>query len=234
MVHWFHATRVPPDTTFQDGILPLLMVRERIWTFLGWLASEWVTAADWARFRNNMGGSGAWAYQLKTNRMDGPCGFLCRDAIFKPKEFSQRDYLNIPEIIEHICSSFEEMFRHSLRHRFVAATKPCIVKFRSSKPRPAALGKALMYIHKHAKNDGEGLYLCNTCFENEGNVIAPNDILRIDWPILFSSGERRIARPVACTMSTRLRRGERNATMSTAGAGQNRAARLARHRISVA
>jgi hypothetical protein len=182
MVHWFHATRVSPDTTFQDGILPLLMVRERIWTFLGSLASEWVTAADWASFRNNMGGSGAGAYQLKIKRMDGPYGVLCRDAIFKPEEFSQHDYLNRPEIIEHICTSFEEMFKHSLWHRFVAATKPCIVKFRSSKPRLDAVGKALMYIHKNAKNDGEWLYRCNTCFENEGNVIAPNDILRIDWP----------------------------------------------------
>ena len=182
MVHWFHATRVPADTTFQDGILPLLMVRERIWTFLGSLASEWVTAADWARFRNNMGGSGASAYQLKTNRMDGPCGFLCRDAILIPENFSVRNYLNIPESIAHICDSFEEMFKHSLRQTFVAATKPCIVKFRSSKPRRAALETALMYIHKHAKNDGERLYLGNTCFDNEGNVIAPNDILRIDWP----------------------------------------------------
>ena len=163
------------------------MMRERIWTFLGRLASEWVTAAEWARFRKNMGGSGAWAYQLKTNQMDGPFSFLCREVIFTPKDFIHHDYLNIPEIIEDICNSFEEMFGHSLRHKFVAATKPCIVKFRSSKPRPDALGKALMYIHTHAKSDGEGLFLCNTCFENEGNVITPNDILRIDWPSLTNA-----------------------------------------------
>jgi hypothetical protein len=63
LVHWFHATRVPSTTTFEKGILPTSAVLDRIWTFLGTLASEWSTANEWEHFRTAMpatNGDGAW------------------------------------------------------------------------------------------------------------------------------------------------------------------------------
>ncbi len=141
-IYWFHATRVPPATTFQEGILPLSARLENLWSLLGQLATGWVTQAEWEYFRMNMRGHGAERYKLKLSHgviSEGPFAFLVRDAILRPNEISSHDYLDIPEIVEDICLSFEEMYARPLRERFLGETKPCIVKFLSDEPRPDAV-----------------------------------------------------------------------------------------------
>ena len=182
IVHWFHATRVAPHSDFKEGILPVPMMKERLWTGLGELASEWVTAEDWAEFRQNIGG----AYRLKM-RWDGPFAFVCRDIIFRWEKCHHHDYLGVPEIVEDICNSFTDKFGYPLMDKFVDATKPCIVKFRSSKPRPDAVGKALMYIHLLAQPGNDRIGGCVTCIDNGGEPIKRSDILRIDWPNIDNS-----------------------------------------------
>lgn len=182
-VMWFHATRVPDGTSFEEGLLPMSARLEHIWTFLGRLASDWSTPQEWKVFRKGMRGQGASQYALKVSSglADGPFAFLVREMIFQPRLLGNHDYLGVPEIVEDICMSYEEMHGKPLRARFIERTRPCIVKFRASEPRPDTLAAALLYVHR--KSRGEDLWTpCNTCFSGEGLAVPPTSILAVEWP----------------------------------------------------
>jgi hypothetical protein len=126
VIYWFHATRTTPDATFQEGILPLKPMLPRIWDFLGQLASEWSSRSEWLHFRENMDGPGAQQYAWKVCSAEdqGPFGFLVRSVILCSEDFGNHDYLGIPEIVEDICLSYEEMFDQPLRESYLRATQP--------------------------------------------------------------------------------------------------------------
>jgi hypothetical protein len=181
-VMWFHATRVPEGTTFEDGLVPLSGRLDLLWEFLGQLADDWSTAREWKAFRNDMGGVGGRQYAWKVNsgHDEGPFAFLVRDIIFQPEPMDNHDYLGIPEIVEDICLSYEETYGRSLRERFVNRTRPCIVKFRATDSRPDALEAALLYIHRESRS--EDLWTpCNTCYSGEGRSIPPASIVSVEW-----------------------------------------------------
>ena len=78
----------------------------------------------------------------------GPFAFLVRPIIFQSRQAGNHDYLGIPEIVEDICLSYEEMYGHSLRERFLEASRPCIVKFRTGEwTEDRAVQAALMFVH---------------------------------------------------------------------------------------
>ncbi|HUY13914.1 MAG TPA: hypothetical protein VMX16_09845 [Terriglobia bacterium] len=184
VIYWFHATRVPPDTRFQDGIQPLSQILGRVWAFLGSLASGWSTPTEWLAFKNGMRGQFADQYARKVTSgfNEGPFAFLVREVVLlRDRVGANHDFLGIPELVEDICLSYEGMFGHCLRARFSAATRPCIVKFRSTDPGRNALAAALMYVHRKAK--GQELDLsCNTCYSGEGRAVPPHGILQVEWP----------------------------------------------------
>lgn len=184
VIYWFHATRVAPDTRFEDGIQPLSQVLDRVWAFLGCLASAWSTPTEWLAFRNGMRGQFAdqYARKVASRFNQGPFAFLVRDALLLRDQMgANHDFLGIPEIVEDICLCYEMMFGHCLRARFSEATKPCIVKFKSTGPRPDALAAALMYVHRKAKGQ-ELERSCNTCYSGEGVAVPPGDIVQVEWP----------------------------------------------------
>jgi hypothetical protein len=96
VIHWFHATRVRPETEFSDGIQPLNAVLPAIKSLLETLAT-----------RPPSGGSskpwvwGGFQYTLKTTDPihHGPFAFLVRDAITRRASFTH-DYLATPEVVE--------------------------------------------------------------------------------------------------------------------------------------
>jgi hypothetical protein len=186
VIYWFHATRVAPDTTFEDGIQPLSQVLDRVWAFLGSLASAWSSPTDWLAFRSGMRGQFAdqYARKLAYQFNEGPFAFLVRDALLLRDQMgANHDFLGIPEIVEDICLCYEMMFGYRLRARFSEATKPCVVKFKSRAPRPDALAAALMYVHRKAKGQ-ELERSCNTCYSGEGVAVPPHDIVQVEWPDL--------------------------------------------------
>jgi len=94
VVMWFHATRVPDGTSFEEGLLPMSARLEHIWAFLGQLASDWSTSQEWEAFRRGMRGQGASQYALKVSSglAEGPFAFLVRDMIFQPGTLGNHDY----------------------------------------------------------------------------------------------------------------------------------------------
>jgi hypothetical protein len=182
IVHWFHATRVVPKTLFDDGIKPFAAMLDAIWHFLGGLAAVWSTAEQWNAFRAEMPGQGGCQYHSKVgfDFAKGPFGFLVREIVLEPALVGNHDYLGIPEIVEDICLSYDETFGHHLRQRFLEATKPCIVKFRSVEARPDALAAALVYVHRKLLGD-ELCIDCNTCFDGEGKAVDGHNVLSVEW-----------------------------------------------------
>jgi len=190
-ISWFHATRVPRNATFSEGIQPLNIRLEHIWRFLGQLASEWVTPGEWSQFRANLGGSGEFQYYLKTGEPVhwGPHAFLVRDVPLQVSETCNHDYLAGPEIVEDICQSFIDRFGQNLIGLFRAATCPCLVKFTSTIQRPDAVTCALYYLYCHFWDDGFPID-ANTCFDGEGQTIPKEDIVDIEFFPDYDTSQR--------------------------------------------
>jgi hypothetical protein len=161
---------------------------DSIWHFLSMIAADWSTAEQWNAFRDDMRGQGACQYQSKVGFefAEGPFGFLIREIVLDPTQVGNHDYLGIPEIVEDICLSYNETFGRDLRDRYLEATRPCIVKFRSLEVRPDGLAAAITYIHY--KLVGEELCGdCNTCFDGQGTTVDPRDILSVEWTTAYQS-----------------------------------------------
>jgi hypothetical protein len=182
-VCWFHATRARHGADFSEGVRPLNEMLEALWAQMRVLADGWTTAEEWADFRANMTGDGAFQYHLKADDPMhwGPYAFLVREAIFCPSGLPNHDYLACPEIVEDICIVYGDRFGRDLRGAYRAATRPCIVKFISDVSRPDAVDAALRYLH--ALRWGHELRLsCNTCFDGQSKAVPARSILRVVSP----------------------------------------------------
>ena len=177
---FFHATRsVNPEQFRQEGLLPLNRMVDRIWFVLfRLLGSEWSVKA-WQDFRLRVEtthpGHYAELYRMKTgdSYQWGPYGFLIRDVPLTPKQCGVRDYLSDPpELVQDICLSFREDYSIDLEERYRAASRPCLVKFRSLGD-PDSVWVALNYLYLISR----GLDLTvdlGYCFDGKGLPI-PGD-----------------------------------------------------------
>lgn len=182
-VVWFHGTRVPPDTTFQDGLLPLSKVIERVWDLLGRLAAEMATIAQWREFRESMEGNAAQQYFRKIGHRDneGPFGFLVRENLTAiDHDGALHDFLSVPELVEDICAAYQEMYGLPLLNRFRDATTPCIVSFRTgARPADDVLA-AITYLHCQLRHV-ELRETCQTGYSANGETIPFANIVDVEW-----------------------------------------------------
>ena len=68
----------------------------------------------------------------------------------------------------------------SLIDGFRRVTKPCIVKFRSTKRRDDVVEVALLYCYSTLWDQGQSIDT-NTCFDGEARVIPYSDIVGIEY-----------------------------------------------------
>jgi len=180
VVHWFHATRVPPHTDFRrDGIQPLGPCLPMIKDFLKTLARE-LRLPPPGPSANQTGG--ARQYRLKANdRMYwGPCAFLVRDAIVQ-RESPTHDYLASPEIVEDLAQMIaREQHVALLIEKFQERTRRCIVKFRSTEPRKDVAEVALYYCYSSLWLRGQSRDT-NTTSDGNARTIPPSDIVGIEY-----------------------------------------------------
>jgi hypothetical protein len=181
-VCWFHASRVMPGTTFENGILPLN-------TALPPLKETLIQAVDDENIRQQLhavlmdDAIQNSQYQLKTKDSAhwGPFGILVRETAFQPRQVGQHDYLGMPEIIEDICNGFETSTGVALLEIYKAKLVPAFVKFSSTENSPgypiaAAIGYVHSIIHERAPTRTALAY-----FNAKGQSVPYRDILKVEY-----------------------------------------------------
>lgn len=151
-VCWFHLTRVGKNTNFSDGILPLQLSVEKVWNFLYSLIKNDFSENEWKKFKDLLDGGkvsrennsfthAQRLFQMKTKKqyLGGPYAMLVREIAFNSKQVGNHDYLNMPEIVDDICTCFECVYDIDLTNRYLALTQSCIVKFLCKNSRQSCL-----------------------------------------------------------------------------------------------
>jgi hypothetical protein len=111
----------------------------------------------------------------------GPDAFLVREAIFQ-RDPMFHDYLAVPEVVEDLAQMLAGDRWTELRDCYQAATLPCIVKFRSTKPRPDTVRPALYYAYSREWELDFQMTEANTCYSGDGEAIPAEDILEVNFP----------------------------------------------------
>jgi len=181
--YFFHCTRTKRGNEFEEGLLPLNEVIDKMWDFLFDLTEGQVTPQQWADFRHSIESSNShWAnlYTMKLANAKlhgGPHASLIKETTIKETNSSKLwNYFEIPEIIDDICKCCP--FKINLRHKFTTNTAPYIVKFIDYTNNKDALLHALLYAyHKHRHLELSDN--CNTCFSGKGQPVPKNRIITI-------------------------------------------------------
>lgn len=184
---WFHLTRARSENEFTNGLLPLHKSLNTIWEFLYELACPVINNTEWLRFREitetgENESDGALMYRIKKNKNNnqyGPYGFLAMNISCFDKPLSELHYLKDgAEIIYHICDAFKEYKNYNLFNKYLAATKPCIVKFVWMEPVLKDVGSALCLLHGKLTNM-QLSYDSNPCFSTRGRTVPKENIEKI-------------------------------------------------------
>ena len=188
-ISWFHATRVPPETTFEDGLQPLNLNLDRIWRFIHNLSVSSITQEKWFDFQSLTDDIGNPQYAMKTSDPMhwGPFAFLVRDVPLHAAEGNNHDYFDVPEIVEDICLSHPAPFGNELLDAFRSATCPCLVQFVSNIDRSDAIPAALFYLYCRSWDLGFPT-AANTCFDAAGKTIPKSDIVNVEFFPLRKEG----------------------------------------------
>lgn len=183
---YFHASRLFKNQRFDNGIIPLSSSINFIWSSLFNLIKNTITLDEWNIFRqkmtsNNYPNHNTELYSMKISDSchHGPFGFLIREVIFKPSEFGNWDYLDTPEIVDDICTTFKKYYNVDLINKYLQNSEPCIVKFNSSDISTSLLGITLAYIHCKLRNI-EIWQDCSIAYDGKGETIPQDDIIEIE------------------------------------------------------
>jgi hypothetical protein len=154
-----------------------------MWQFLRELAAGWLPESEVRQLTSAAIASSAFHYPNKVSDPIhyGPHAVLVREVLFRSRQIGNHDYLRSPEIVDDICAGLGPPHGPQLYAAFVAATRPCIVKFRSREHHSGVLRAALMYVHRVSRKEDLFLY-CNTCYDGPAQPIPPADIINVEWP----------------------------------------------------
>jgi len=185
-IRWFHATRAPAGTRFEEGLLPTVAALPKLWGYLGAVAlnAGWTTEAGWAEYQGEFETSDRrFAQQFRQKLMspgwEGPFAFLVRDAALLEQDV-HKNFTRIPEALEDICADFEQKYKHPLRQAYEATTKPCLVIFTRPGDWYGAVRAALNFVHRSVVGLEQTLE-CNANFNGEGHAVPLSWINHVEW-----------------------------------------------------
>lgn len=183
-VCWFHCTRVPAGTTFEEGILPLGTIvpslEERIAALL---ADSRAAAAVRRAFARQGGTSFHFRNKLRNRIHWGPYAILVRESAEHGDRLRQHDYLRIPEIVEDLCEEVLADCGLDLLPTILSHWRPAVVKFVAPADESVdhALTAALRYLQAVALDgqpDGGSIW----CFDGANTPVSRSQILRVEFP----------------------------------------------------
>jgi len=180
---WFHGTRIPSGTTFEDGILTLGQVLPRLESALvATLQDHAAQQAVQAAFGRKGGFGFHFGNKLNSPVHGGPFAILVREVAEYANELGQHDYLRMPEIVEDLCEDVLLASGLDLLSVFQEEWLPVVVKFVA----PAgdsgefALAVALRYLRGCALVDKPDMGAV-WCFDGENTAVPASSILRVDF-----------------------------------------------------
>jgi len=145
---WFHGTRVPPGTTFAEGILPLPLALESLKRSI---QETLVDDADRQEVANAFARPDGLTFQLQhklTSTTEyGPFAMFVLETALNAHATRQHSYVDMPEIIEDLCAEVHASCGRDLLPAFEAAWQPAAVKFVTPAFSPEFhIGVALCYL----------------------------------------------------------------------------------------
>lgn len=182
-VCWFHASRVPKGTTFEEGLLPTPTIWESVEAELRDIADHvgLCPNGEWA----NLPRGGHEVFRLNQKRArdpfdKGPHGWLVRETIIHPDGLPIPDYTESSELAAEICRSVGENIGAALLEEYNKERRRVIVKFRSRLVIRRTMEFAVNYLH--ARLMGQPLNAaCALGFDGGGVAITKLDILDVEW-----------------------------------------------------
>ena len=183
-VYWFHLTRARQVVDFENGIYPLTSSLERVWqtildVFLG-------TDHEVRLRQMRENGVPNRQYELKVGvpLHSGPYAMLVRDVAICPSKIGNHDYLALPEIMDNICTGYQDAYGESIHDVLKNALVPIVVKFWSAKKIGLnCIESALYYLYLTA-HDRQLNVNANTCFDGGNQAIPPSQIINVE--LLFT------------------------------------------------
>lgn len=174
--YWFHNTRVLKNSEFKEGILPLSSAINKIEILINVIIKKLQIPI------NNTSLSESYVIHNKLNYKinQGPWAFLIRDFAFE-KTDGIHDYLKSPELIEDILH-FKYFENYGVIFReFQNTTVKCIIKFKTETEfHHKKLLPVINYLYNKV-NDEKMDWKSNANFSNNGKIISPKMILKIDY-----------------------------------------------------
>lgn len=184
---WFHLSRILRHVDYSDGLLPLNLRLEQLWSDLYALVQHKITGSDWDEFRQQIQAvhlpgrqrfnDSSYQYNLKSRNPDacGPYAFLLKDVI---RAKIRNHYLRFPEIIEDIGICCKELLGVDLLAAYNRASRSCVVKFRAFGMDDEALPNALYYLNQHYHGSEA---VTAHYFRGKGTTIPPGQIVRVEF-----------------------------------------------------
>ena len=183
-IRWFHATRAPKSTTFEEGILPTLAALPKLWESLWVVASHWSLPREWEEYRRTFDRADRFFSRQFRRKMvahgwEGPFAFLVRDAALGHGG-DHKDFTQICETLEDICADYEEVTGRPLRREYRKATRRCLVVFTTPGTRYGAVRAALNYVHRTVQKLDHSI-ACNVNYTGAGRAVTAAWIDHVEW-----------------------------------------------------
>lgn len=173
---WFHGTRLPRETQFENGLLPLRDTLPDLTGVVSRLARE-VGVSEQDIDSGQV--SGSHSTKLVLIDTSGPYGSLLRTTVVHPTG-AHRDFLDAPEIVIDLARSIAGSRAEEVLEMYRSQTRSCVVWFLGRESRRDVIVRSLAYIHDAmGENDDPGFW--NTCFNGGGLRVLRSDIVRIEW-----------------------------------------------------
>ena len=186
---WFHLTRCSPKESFQEGLLPVPDVIDKIWRLLFDINSHRISNKKWNNFRK-LFESSCLCHSVKEMQTyhdsvtvlhhQGPNGVLIGDlgAIIC---LGQAHFFDTPEIINWICNAYSNEFGHQLADDFIYSTRPCEIKFKTACNKYRYLSKALIYLYETQQPSPDFVPYLDCSYIGNGAAISSKQIQKITF-----------------------------------------------------
>jgi len=179
---WFHGTRVPAGTTFAEGILPLPQALGGLKaSILATLGDEADRQEALSAFDRESGLTFQLQHKLTSGTEYGPFAMFVREMALDAHTTSQHSYVDMPEIIEDLCTEIQASCGRDLLPLFEQTWLPTIVKFVTPAFSPKFhIAIALCYLRSSLlRGRPGGSAIAN--FDGDNHAVPAESILKVDY-----------------------------------------------------